>query len=257
MLTILAGAALVATMMAILWAIGWRINNMSLVDPGWAIGLALLGILYAALSDAPIARRLLIAILPAAWGARLAAHLYARIVGHPEEGRYQELRRRWAPRERRAFFVFFQAQALLDLILSAPFFLAARNDRASLAPLERIAPVLFVVAVFGETIADRQLAQWKRRPDAKGRTCREGLWRYSRHPNYFFEWLVWIAFALLALPAPHGWVALACPVIMLLLLFRVTGIPATEAQALRSRGDDYREYQRTTSVFVPWFPKRG
>ena len=82
-----------------------------------------------------------------------------------------------------------------------------------------------------------------------------GLWRYSRHPNYFFEWLVWIAYAMFALASPWGWISLACPAVMLYFLLRVTGIPATEAQALKSRGDDYREYQRTTSAFVPRRPK--
>jgi steroid 5-alpha reductase family enzyme len=83
-----------------------------------------------------------------------------------------------------------------------------------------------------------------------------GLWNYSRHPNYFFEWLIWIAWLVFALGSPHGWIAFICPVLMLYFLFRVTGIPATEAQALRSRGEDYRRYQQTTSAFVPWFKKK-
>ena len=115
--------------------------------------------------------------------------------------------------------------------------------------------LLWAVALTGEAVADRQLARFKARPSSRGRTCREGLWRYSRHPNYFFEWLVWVAYALFALASPYGALALICPVVMLYLLFRVTGIPATEAQALRSKGDDYRRYQATTSVFVPWFPR--
>ena len=82
-----------------------------------------------------------------------------------------------------------------------------------------------------------------------------GLWRYSRHPNYFFEWLVWVAYCVFAWPSPWGWATIYCPLLMLFFLFRVTGIPMTEEQALRSRGDDYRDYQRTTSAFVPWFPK--
>jgi steroid 5-alpha reductase family enzyme len=83
------------------------------------------------------------------------------------------------------------------------------------------------------------------------------LWRYSRHPNYFFEWLIWMAFTLFALSSPYGYLALVSPILILFFLFRVTGIPATEAQALRTKGDDYRQYQQTTSVFVPWFPRNS
>ena len=108
----------------------------------------------------------------------------------------------------------------------------------------------------GETAADRQLEKFREDPSQRGRTCRAGLWRYSRHPNYFFEWLMWMAYALFAIGSPPwGWLTLGCPAVMLYLLFKVTGIPATEAQALRSRGDDYRQYQQTTNIFVPWFPK--
>jgi steroid 5-alpha reductase family enzyme len=91
----------------------------------------------------------------------------------------------------------------------------------------------------------------------RGRACRVGLWRYSRHPNYFFEWLIWIAFFVFALGSPYGWITVYCPLLMLYFLLRVTGIPATEEQALKSRGEAYRECQRTTSVFVPWFPKKS
>ena len=92
-------------------------------------------------------------------------------------------------------------------------------------------------------------------PATKGRVCSVGLWRYSRHPNYFFEWLIWVSFFFFALPAPWGWTTILCPALMLFFLLRVTGIPYTEEQSLRSRGLAYRQYQRSTSAFVPWFPK--
>jgi steroid 5-alpha reductase family enzyme len=112
------------------------------------------------------------------------------------------------------------------------------------------------VSWIGESVADRQLGRFKTRPGSRGLACREGLWRYSRHPNYFFEWLVWIAYSLLAWPAPHGYLALPIPLLMLFFLLRVTGIPYTEAQALRSRGEAYARYQREVSAFIPWFPRR-
>ena len=122
------------------------------------------------------------------------------------------------------------------------------------SPLEWMAVLLWAVGVTGEAAADRQLARFKMRPESRGHTCRDGLWRYSRHPNYFFEWVTWVAFALFCqLGSDHGLTPLVwlCPALMLYLLFRVTGIPATEAQAVRSRGDDYRRYQATTSAFCP------
>jgi steroid 5-alpha reductase family enzyme len=141
------------------------------------------------------------------------------------------------------------------VVLSAPALIAVFNEESRLAPLELAAFVLWAAALWGEALADRQLEGFKSRPSSRGRTCREGLWRYSRHPNYFFEWLIWVAYALFALASPWGAASLTSPALMLYLLFKVTGIPATEAQAIRSKGDDYRRYQASTSVFVPWFPR--
>jgi steroid 5-alpha reductase family enzyme len=115
---------------------------------------------------------------------------------------------------------------------------------------------VWLVAILGESLADRQLAAFKADPSNRGKVCSAGLWKFSRHPNYFFEWLVWVALFLFALPAPWGWTTIFAPALMLFFLLRVTGIPYTEQQSLRSRGEAYRSYQRTTSAFVPWFPKR-
>ncbi len=115
--------------------------------------------------------------------------------------------------------------------------------------------ILFIVAFLGEIVADAQLAAFKRNPACAGKVCNAGLWRYSRHPNYFFEWLIWVAFFLYALGSPHGWAGFISPLLMLIFLTKVTGIPPAEAQSLKSRGDAYREYQRRTSAFVPWLPR--
>jgi steroid 5-alpha reductase family enzyme len=133
--------------------------------------------------------------------------------------------------------------------------LSALNPQPQLAVFEYAGTALWLVAWIGEFLADSQLQSFKSNPANRGTTCRVGLWRYSRHPNYFFEWLIWVAFAVFAMGSPFGYVAVFAPLLMLFFLFRVTGIPATEAQALRSKGDDYRRYQQTTSAFVPWFPR--
>jgi len=140
--------------------------------------------------------------------------------------------------------------------LALPFLLAC-GSAAPLGALDAAGVALWFVGLAGESLADRQLAAFKSRSQNRGRTCREGLWSVSRHPNYFFQWLLWCAYALFALGAPFGWLGLASPAVMLALILFVTGIPPTEEQALRSRGEDYRDYQRTTSAFVPWFPGHG
>jgi steroid 5-alpha reductase family enzyme len=246
--------AILAVLMAALWAIHLAIRNAAIVDAGWAIGLPIAAAWYAWRLSGGAASWLL-TLLVAGWGLRLGGYLLlTRVIGQAEEGRYAELRRRWRTALPAKFFLFFQAQALLDVVLSAPFLLVARTSQ-SIGVVHAAATALWVVAWTGESIADRQLARFKQDPRHRGQVCDVGLWRYSRHPNYFFEWLIWVAYALYASASPWGWLAWISPALILYFLFRVTGIPETEAQAVRSRGDAYRRYQATTSAFVPWFPR--
>jgi steroid 5-alpha reductase family enzyme len=253
------GGGLAAALMAAVFLVALRIRNFSIVDIAWSAAFTPLALLYATLAGGYGPRRALIAGMVSLWSLRLAGHLYGRVASlHPiEEGRYVELRREWAVHLNRRFFLFFQAQGLLAALLSLPFLLASLDPRPNLGPFEIAGAALFVVALAGEALADAQLAAFRRDPRSKGRTCRAGLWRYSRHPNYFFEWLVWVAYFVFAWPSPWGGATVFAPLLMLYFLFRVTGIPLTEDQALRSRGDDYRDYQRTTSAFFPWFPRKA
>lgn len=249
------GIALATGLMFLLWLLHLRLKNASVVDPGWAYGLALVVTAYALLGPGDSTRRWVGAAMAALWGLRLGTHLLVRIIGQPEEGRYQQLRKEWGKNIALKFLAFFEFQALLDVFLSLPFLLAALNTSTQLRSAEKFGVAIFLLALIGEAVADAQLAAFKRDPSSHGQVCERGLWNYSRHPNYFFEWLVWLAWAIFALGSPYGWLALACPALMFYFLFRVTGIPATEAQALRSKGDAYRRYQQTTSAFVPWFKK--
>lgn len=243
--------------MFVLWLIQMRTRNAGLVDVGWAAGLGLAAIFAAATGAGESERRLLIGAMGGIWGLRLAAHLLKdRILGEPEEGRYQKLREDWGPKANRNLLIFFECQALLVAALAAPFILASGPGAPSPSLLDGLGAAHFVIGILGESIADRQLHRFKRDPANKGKVCQVGLWRYSRHPNYFFEWIIWVAFALVALSAQWGWAATAAPALMLFFILKVTGVPPTEARAIRTRGDAYRQYQRTTSVFVPWFPKR-
>ena len=135
-----------------------------------------------------------------------------------------------------------------------PWVTAPHDDAR--AGLRWLALPLAALAIVGEAVADAQLRAWKRDPAHRGQVCDVGLWGWSRHPNYFFEWLIWLAYLTWSLAYPWGAIAVVAPALMLASLFKVTGIPATEAQCLRSRGDAYRGYQRRVSRFVPWFPRR-
>jgi len=242
---------------ALLFLVARRINNFGIVDVAWSLGFAPLAAFYGHFGGGTFSRRLIITTMAGLWSLRLGGYLARRVLSHlnTEDGRYRQLRLNWASDLNAKMFQFFQFQALLLVVLSVPFLLAARNPARLLHPLEIAAAVLWLLALFGETLADAQLAAFKRGPANRGRVCDSGLWRWSRHPNYFFEWLIWVAFALFALPSPWGWIALYCPALMLFFLLKVTGVGYTEDQLLRSKGEAYRRYQKRTSAFVPWPPE--
>lgn len=247
------------TIMFLLWNIGLWAENFSYVDIGWSGNFAVLGLLYATFAPGFAPRKWLLTAMFCLHGIRLAWHLARRILGHPEEGRYVQMRRDWGgagvvPMNVK-FLLFFQFQALLNVYLSLPLLLVALNSGQHWRVLEYLGTAIFIVAFAAESMADAQLAAFRRNPANGGFVCDMGLWRYSRHPNYFFEWLIWVAYALFALASPYGWIGLGAPILMLHFLINVTGVKATEEQALRSKGERYRHYQARTSAFIPWFPK--
>ena len=254
---IVLGLLLASAVMTVLWLVQRKTVNAGIVDVGWASCIGILGLLFAVTSAGYTTRRALVGTMIGIWSLRLAIHLLTdRIIGHPEEGRYQTLRAKWGEKANWNLFVFFQVQAVLALLFALPVLTVAHNSASPLNAWDYLGVVIWLVAAGCTALADRQLANFKSRPESRGKTCRDGLWRYSRHPNYFFEWLHWWTYAAMAVGAAYWWVPVAAPLVMLFFLLKVTGIPPTEAQALASRGDDYRDYQRTTSAFVPWFPKR-
>lgn len=225
---VLSGWAVLALGMAVLWAIQLRTANATSVDLAWPMGLDLLVVGYAATFPSFPARRALVCLLGGLWALRLAFHLYNdRVRGRPEDGRYQAIRQRWGARAPLYFFLLYQRQALVAALFSVPMLAAMRGSGLDIWCWAGVA--VWLVAVSGETIADRQLARWRADPANQGKTCRVGLWRYSRHPNYFFEWTHWFTYVLIARGAPLAWIG---PVLMLVFLFRFTRIPHTEGQAL-------------------------
>ena len=245
---------LAAAMMTLGWLWQRARANAGIVDVLWAAGVGGSAVLLAALGNGAPLTRLLLAVLGGVWGIRLAVHRWRRVRGEPEDGRYQNLRDHWSG-DQLKFFAFFQFQALLIVLFALPFLAVAQNPVAAAAWLVA-SGAIWLLSVLGESIADAHLARFRANPANQGHTCRDGLWRYSRHPNYFFEWIHWFAYVCLAIGSPIGWLAWSGPIVMVVFLRWVSGIPYTEKQALRSRGDDYREYQRSTSMLIPWFPKR-
>jgi steroid 5-alpha reductase family enzyme len=242
---------------ALCYALARHWDNYGVVDVAWSYAFAPVAIIYAWAGPGWEPRRWLVAALALVWSLRLGTHLLRRVAAHHpvEDSRYVQLRRDWAGVFHRKMFGFFQLQALSISLLSLPFLLPTANPTPGFLTLELIALGLWILAIAGEALADAQLATFKRQPENRGRVCNVGLWRYSRHPNYFFEWLIWVALALFASASPLGWLAWTAPAAILFLLLRVTGVPLAEEQALRTRGEAYRRYQATTSAFVPWFPK--
>ena len=254
----LIATAAACTLFAAAYAFSRRVDNYGFVDVVWSYAFAVLAGFYALAGQGWPVRRALLAAMVAVWSLRLGTHLAVRVAGHHpvEDSRYVQLRRDWAGVFAPKMFGFFQLQAVSVVALGVAFLFAAQNPAPRLHVLEFTGAALWLLAISGEALADAQLAAFKRDPANKGGVCKVGLWHYSRHPNYFFEWLIWVAYFLFALASPLGWIAIIGPAGILFLLLRVTGIPMAEAQSLRSRGDAFRRYQQTTSAFVPWFPKQ-
>jgi steroid 5-alpha reductase family enzyme len=259
LLIVALAAAALALLFAGTYALGRRMENYGIVDIVWSYAFGALALLYAATLPGWGPRRGLMAAIVVIWSARLGTHLYRRVMSHhPEEDRrYTEMRTRWAGNLDSKMFIFFQQQAASVLILGLPFLLIALNSSPAFHLLEYLALALWLVALAGESLADAQLAAFKKDPANKGKVCQTGLWARSRHPNYFFESLIWWSYFVFACASPWGWTSLIAPLGITYLLLRVTGVPMAEEQSLRSRGDAFRDYQKRVSVFVPWFPKKS
>lgn len=249
-------AGLAAVMMIAGWWWQWRRQNIGIVDVLWALGVGGAALLIAWRGEGAATPRILLALMGGLWGLRLAWHLWRRVRHEPEDGRYRHLRAHWQGGQGR-IFAFFLLQAGLVVLFALPFVAVAGNPREGFSGWSLAAVLVWLGSVAGEAIADQQLARFRADPANRGKTCRSGLWRYSRHPNYFFEWLHWSSYVLLAVGSPRWWLALSGPLLMYVFVRWLSGIPHTEKQALRTRGDDYRHYQRVTPMLFPWFPKDG
>jgi steroid 5-alpha reductase family enzyme len=265
-LALIAIAAALSLVMSFAWAAEQATGNSGWIDTVWTFGLGAVGLLCALVPFASppfegAPPRLLVAAAVFAWAMRLGLHIASRTTGIVDDPRYAALRKSWGPGQAsRQMWLLAQKQALVSIPLALSIFLAARNPAPALRLQDFLAALIFVAAIAGEAIADRQLRGFRVSAPARAAICEVGLWRWSRHPNYFFEWLGWLGYAVIAVDLtgayPWGWLALAGPACMYWLLVHVSGIPPLEEHMLRTRGDAYRAYQARTSAFFPLPPDK-
>ncbi|WP_322028923.1 DUF1295 domain-containing protein [Paraburkholderia sp. J76] len=248
-------AALVAVFFVV-WLVQLRTRNAGMIDPVWAFSLGAVA-LFAAMAGrgAPL-NRAAVALAGGAWGLRLGVHLWRRNHGAPEDPRYAALRNRWGDAASRRILGLFVLQAGVSLVLSLAFFVPAWQTQApSIVAIVAALGVGFA-ALAGEAAADRQLRSHLADPANRGRVCTRGWWRYSRHPNYFFESLHWCAYTVWSIGQPWGSLTLVPPCAMAWLLLKLSGVPLLEARLIHTRAG-YRDYMATTSAFIPWPPRRA
>ena len=259
MLSIYANAALVILgLMIALWLISLLLKDSSIVDIFWGTGFVITAWFYFFLTpDGFVARKWLIVILTTIWGLRLSIHILLRNWGHGEDYRYQQWRQEagsnwwW-----RSFFKVFLLQGALMWIISAPLLAAQSNPNpARLIWLDYLGAILWGIGFFFEAVGDWQLARFRANPDNKGKLLNTGLWRYTRHPNYFGDAAQWWGFYLIAAAAGGYWTIFS-PIIMTLLLRRVSGVTMLE-KSLKESKPGYKEYVETTNTFIPWFPHKS
>lgn len=241
----------------LLWLVQVVIKDAGVVDIGWTTGVGAMAVCAAVIGDGWMPRRILLGSMGGLWALRLVLYiLMNRVVGGEEDSRYQRLRAHWGAHANRWFFVFFTSQSLLVVLFALPFLPGAAKGTATWMWSDTAAAAVWILAMGGEWLADFQLARFRGNPRHRGKVCRDGLWGWSRHPNYFFEWLHWFAYVFLAVGAGCFTLSLIGPAAMYLFLVRLTGIPHVEREALAKRGDAYREYQRTTSMLFPLPPRK-
>jgi len=245
------------------WAFGLSRKNGGWTDVFWTFGsgatLAAAALWPVAPDAAPHARQWLVAALAATWAIRLGSYIGPRVASHPQEDpRYAAFRREWGEDYARSMLWVCLPQALATALLALSVLLAARAP-GPLGWREALAVLVFAAAIAGEAVADGQMKRFKADPANRGKVCDAGLWGWSRHPNYFFEWLGWVAYPVIALDPsrPLTWLSFTAPVVMFILLTRVSGIPPLEDSQLKSKGEAYAAYRRRVSAFVPLPPHRA
>jgi len=259
-LTAVASAIALSAIMTGVWWIQRKTGSTGWIDVFWTFGLggtaAIAALVPLTEGTWPQARQLLVAALVLLWSARLGWHILLRTRSVGDDPRYRDLIKEWGASAGRQMFLHLQIQAGVSLLLTLSIALAAQNPNPGIRVQDVLGSLTLLTGIAGEAIADHQLRQFKRFSAKRGGICDTGLWGLSRHPNYFFEWLCWSAYPVIAIDLggfnPYGWFALLAPLCMYWLLTSVSGIPPLEQHMERTRGDAYRAYQKRTSAFFPF-----
>lgn len=256
-------APLLAAYLTLGWLLSVRLHDVSIVDGMWGPGFALVAAVGAWVGPGDPARKLLVLCLVGLWGLRLAVHIFLRNRGKGEDYRYRAMRERQGPRfVWLSAFTVFGLQGVLLLFIAMPLVVAtshsagAGTGASGLGLVDLAGGALFALGFSFEAVGDAQLARFKANPANRGKVCDVGLWRFSRHPNYFGDATLWWGLYLIACAVPGGWRTLASPLVMTVLLLKVSGVALLE-RGLTSTKPGYADYIARTSAFIPWFPRRG
>ena len=251
----LIGLGTILTALTLVWMLSVRLRDASVADVCWGLGFVLLAWLYCFLSPALTPRSWLVAALITLWGARLSLHIFRRHHGKGEDPRYQAMR---ASHGRafwwRSLFTVFWLQGAILWFVALPLLVAVRAAPPALTAGDGLGIVLFAVGFGFEVVGDHQLARFKAEPANRGKVLESGLWRYTRHPNYFGDATLWWGMYVVAASTPGGWLTVLSPSLMTLLLMRVSGVTLLE-DSLKATKPGYRAYITRTSAFFPWFPR--
>jgi steroid 5-alpha reductase family enzyme len=248
--------------MSAAWAFQRATGNGGWVDVFWTYGT---GACCAAAALVPTApgigitwRQALVAGLATLWSLRLGTYVAMRVASGPEDARYAAIRTDWGADFQRKMFGLLIIQAPVTTVLGIAILFAARAPDPDFRTADALGVLILVIGIAGEALADHQLRRFKSDPTNHGRICDRGLWGWSRHPNYFFEALLWLAYSVIGVSLARPWSLLAClaPVVMFVVLRFATGVPPLEAAMLRSKGDAFRRYQQRVSPLLPWPPRR-
>lgn len=241
--------------MNILFLLALALKKNDIVDVAWGMGFILIAVLSLLLMPGLSWRRFVVSVMVIVWGLRLAIYIFLRNKGKNEDFRYAKWKQDWGSNWIiRSYLQVFILQGFFMLTIAYPLFLLAQNQSRILSFLDYLGILMWLTGFFFEAVGDAQMKRFKQNPAHKGKIMDQGLWKYTRHPNYFGESLMWWGIFVITLNVPFGWAAILSPVIITTLLLKVSGVPLLEKKY--ETNPEYREYIRKTSSFIPFFPHK-